>query len=116
MSLIITIIVIALLFYLIPAFNRRVDEKIEKDIYQHFTNKGLNIVSLEKLTTASLKNAPFKIPRFTPSTGFEKNYFADNYWKLTIADKADFNKIIWVNSGHLFLWKMYLIEKKETEG
>lgn len=86
-----------------------------QDIYNHFESKDLIVTNIKSLTNNSTE-IPFNVNEWSPSTGVHgKNYYTNRFWKVEVIDSEQNAHIKWVNTGHLFLYKMYFIEKTNNE-
>lgn len=92
-------------------FNKKFEQNILNDIHRHFQSKGYIVKSIKSIAN-NAKEIPFNVDEWSPSTGiYGKNYYANRFWKVVLVDSEQTEIISWVNTGHLFLYKMYLIEK-----
>ena len=95
----------------IRIFNKKIENKILNDVYKHFESEQLTIQNVSSISKNS-KEIPFNINEWTPSTGMHsKNYYANRFWKVEIIDDQNLIIIKWVNTGHIFFYKMYIIVK-----
>ena len=112
MSLIGAILIVIIMFIFFKKLNEKIEDKIERDINNYFEKLGYQLVEIERIKGEKVKDLPFEIMKWKPSTDIEgRNYFANRFWKITLKNKDNKKSIKWVNTGHLFLYKMYFIVK-----
>lgn len=96
-------------------FNKKFEKNITDDINKHFQSKGCTVKSINSISK-NAKEIPFNVNEWSPSTGFHgKDYYANRFWKVVLLNAEQKEIIKWVKTGHIFLHKLYLIEKNNVE-
>ena len=110
--LILIVLIVFVLFKFSKNLNNKIDAKIQKDIITHFRGQGYKIIEIKEVLNNNDKNLPFNTNEwsFWGSEG-GRDHYANKFWKATLEDEKNTQFIKYVNTGHFYLYKVYLIEK-----